>query len=341
MTAAQHPAPIDDVAARPLVSVVLTGRNDDYGSDFRERFFRTLRFNHRELAARGIAHEYILTEWAPTAGRPLLADLVAETIPEIPGGLFTTYVVDAEYQDTLSLNPHLKYLEYVAKNVAIRRAKGRFVLATNCDVYFGRQVLDAFEGDTLKARTVYRAVRYDLKLGAEHSHLTWDALEDPRNFDSPPRPLKLPLMQGGTGDFLLLDRDTFHELGGFNEVYRVARMGVDANFLVKAYSSGLEIADVGGPVYHVNHLGSYRLSRNAFEGREKEAPWGDRRWRYHGVVYDNPPTWGLRDAPVRDLGRGRWRLDFDWKAVPPLVDLRRIVLPVNRVGRPQPQRYKK
>jgi len=324
-----------------FLSVVLTGRNDDYGGDFRDRFFRTLRFNHLELTARGIAHEYVLTEWAPDPGRPLLVDLVRDAVPEIADGGFTAYVVDPAYQDALTLNPHLKYLEYVAKNVAIRRARGRYVLATNCDVYLGRQILDVFAEAALQPRTVYRAIRHDLKLGAEHSHLTWDALEDPRNLHAAPRPMKQPLLLGGTGDFLLLDCDTFHELRGFNEVYRLARMGVDANFMLKAFSSGLQIADIGGPVYHVNHLGSYRLSRNTYAGREQEAPWGDRRWHYHGVVYDNPPSWGLADAPVRDLGRGRWWLDFDLRAVPPLVDLRRVVLPVDHVGRPQLRRYKK
>lgn len=331
--------PVPD-PTRPRLSIVLTGRNDDYGSDFRERFFRTLRFNHRELESRGVRHEYILVEWAPPADRPLLADLAVETLPEIQSVL-TTYVVDPAYQEAVSLNPRLGYMEYVAKNVGIRRANGAFVLATNCDVYFGREIIRAIEQDELKPRTVYRAVRHDLKLGAEHTHLTWDALEDPRNLDSAPRPLKQPLLQGGTGDFLLLDRESFHELGGFNEVYRLARMGVDANFLVKAFSSGLDMVDIGGPIYHVNHRGSYRLSRNAYAGREAEAPWGDRRWRYHGVVYDNSPEWGLARAPVRDLGVGRRRLEFDWDAVPPLVDLKRIVLPVDRVGRPQPARYRR
>ena len=36
-------------------------------------------------------------------------------------------------------------------------------------------------------------------------------------------------MNGGTGDFILLDRDSFHDIRGFNEVYRAARIGVDVN----------------------------------------------------------------------------------------------------------------
>ena len=322
-----------------MLTIVLTGRNDDHGSDFRDRLFRTLRFNRRELMARGIRHEYVFVEWAPKPGRRLLVDLMAEEVPGLGPDVLTSYIVDAEYQEALSLQPRLEYLEFMAKNVGIRRARGSYILSTNCDVYLGRHVLDAFERGDLKPRIVYRAARHDLKLGSEHSNLTWDVLEDPRNLDGPPRGLRFPLLTGGTGDFVLLDRDTFHELRGFNEIYRLARMGIDANFLVKAFSCGVDIVDIGGPVYHVNHVGSYRLSRNSYEGREAEAPWGDRRWRYHGVVYNNHAGWGLADAPMRDLGGGRWQVEFDWKAVPPLVDLHSVVLPVDRVGRPQPRRY--
>jgi hypothetical protein len=57
------------------------------------------------------------------------------------------------------------------------------------------------------------------------------------------------------------------------------------------------------------------------------------------VIYVNPPTWGLSQAPVRQEGERRWRLDFSWDAVPPLVDLKRIVLPAARLGGPVPGRY--
>lgn len=325
----------------PRLSIALTGRNDDYGKDFPQRFLATLRFNHRELTARGVSHEFVLSEWAPDPSRPLLADLVNQHIPDLRDGGLSAVVVDARYQDALSLNPSVKYLEFPAKNVAIRRATGQFVLSTNADVFLGREVLAALAGDALQPRTIYRAVRTDLKEDTDVSSVTWDTLEDPRNLAAPPRPLKGILKSGGTGDFILLDRDTFHELRGFNEVYRQARVGIDANFMVKAYANGADVAELGGPVYHVNHEGSYRSGKSSFDGREADAPWGDRRWPYYAVVYDNPPNWGLADAPTTALGPGRWRLDFSWKAVPPLVDLQRVVLPVDRVGRPQPPRYRK
>jgi len=67
----------------PSISIVLTGRNDEYGVDFRARFLRTLAFNIRELDARRIPFEIVLVEWAPQTGRPLLIDTVLEAIPRL------------------------------------------------------------------------------------------------------------------------------------------------------------------------------------------------------------------------------------------------------------------
>ena len=332
--------PTPDGASR-FLSIVLTGRNDEYGIDFKNRFVRTLAFNHAELAARGIDFEVIFVEWAPPPARPLLIDIALNSIPQMRDDLlFRGIVVDRQYQETLSLNPRLEYLEFIAKNVAIRRAAGEYVLATNCDVFFSRPVLEVLQQRALDQGVVYRAARNDLKMAVDASNLDWELLEDSRNLDRPPRALRPPLMAGGTGDFLLLDRQSFHQLRGFNEVYRVARIGIDQNFLVKALSCGLPIRDIGGPVYHINHPGSYRLTRETFKGREEEAPYGS-RWHSRGVVYVNPPTWGLANAPERRIGDHKTALHFSWEAIPPLVDLRRIVLPVARTGGPDPGGYAK
>lgn len=324
--------------ASPRLSLVLTGRNDGYGGDFHARLVRTLRFNHRELVARGITHEVVFIEWAPPPDRASLRDVLFGAAPELDREVFAWYVVDPMYQTVLSLNPRLEYLEFLAKNVGVRRARGRFVLTSNCDVYLGRRVLDAIGGDELKARVLYRAPRHDLDLSTT-SVPEWEMLEDPGNLAGPAHVLKPPFMGSATGDFAMLDRDSFHEIRGFNEVYRVARIGIDRNLLVKVLSSGFTIADIGGPVYHENHEGSYRLNPRAYEGRETEAPWGDRRWHSGGVSYVNPATWGLERAPARPVEEGVVHLDFAWDAVPSLVDLRAVVVPVARQGHPMPGHY--
>jgi hypothetical protein len=329
---------VDAGGDAPLLSLVLTGRNDGYGGDFLARFFRSLRFNHQQLSARGISHELVFVEWAPPPDRPLIRDEIATAIPELDLAVCSWYVVDPQYQEVLSLNPRLEYLEFPAKNVGVRRARGRFVLTSNCDVCLGRRVVEALAGGMLEPGVLYRAARHDVNLPAGRP-LDWSVLEDPQCLAGPAHVLKPPYMGSATGDFVMLDRQSFHAIGGFNEVYRVARIGIDRNVLVKALSHGLRIADVGGPVYHENHEGSYRLNPRAYEGRETEAPWGDRRWHSGGVSYVNAPNWGLADAPVREIGNRTWYLEFSWTAVPPAVDLRRIVLPVARGSGPPPGHY--
>ena len=325
--------------AAPYVSVVLTGRNDGYGGDFVERFFRTLRFNLSQFLSGGITHEVVFVEWAPPQGRPLLVHRVFDEVPELARTNTSWYVVDAFYQDALSLNPRLEYLEFPAKNVGIRRARGEFILTSNCDVFFGRRVIEALAQRTLAAGVLYRAPRHDIDLPPERAAaVDWSLLEDPAVLAGPAHQLKPPFMGSATGDFVLLDRTSFHKMRGFNEVYRVARIGIDRNLLVKAVSLGIRIADIGGPVYHANHEGSYRLNPAAYAGREHEAPWGDRRWHSSGVSYVNAPAWGLAAAPAKPAGDHTY-LEFDWSAVPPLVDLRGVVLPVARRGHPTPGRY--
>jgi hypothetical protein len=314
----------------PALSIVVTGRNDGHGGDFNGRFLRTLAFNHDRLTEHGVTHEFVLVEWAPPADRPSLADVIAEALPRATPAL-TTYHVDPRYQDACSLNSRLKYMEFLAKNVGIRRARGRAILTTNADIYFGKGIVSTLAAGPLEARTVYRATRTDVKLNADESHVHWDLLEDPRNHTTY-KTIQPPLYAGGSGDFILLERESFHALRGFNEVYRLTRLGIDLNFLVKAYSSGFRIVDIGSAVYHTAHADSFRTSKTVVPD-QIDPSWGV-RWPARSVIYENRESWGLRDAPQREIAPGVTSIDFSWDAVPPLVDLRRLVLPAARLGQP-------
>jgi hypothetical protein len=256
----------------PFLSVVITARHDNYGGSFRERIAAPLRFNYEKLSERGIAYEVILVEWDPIAGRPLLCDMLAAEFPDAARDVLRPIVVAPEYQKAMTQNPRVPYLEYVAKNVGIRRAGAPFLLVTNADILLGREVVDAIGERRLQPGTVYRAPRYDIKLGVDQSNVRWPALEDPANQVRQPD-LKPPLLASAAGDFLLSDRDTFQRLRGFNEVYRATRAGLDLNFMVKAHGAGIPITEIGGPIYHVNHVGSMRISKCMYD--RADSPWGD------------------------------------------------------------------
>jgi hypothetical protein len=308
----------------PFLTIVITARHDNYGGDFRERIAAPLRFNYERLSERGVSYELMLVEWDPVADRPLLCDMLVQEMPEITTRVLRPIVVAPEYQAALTQNPRVPYLEYMAKNVGLRRASAPFVLVTNADILLGREVVDALASRRLQPATMYRAARYDIKLGVDQGGIRWPALEDAANQVRRPD-LKPPLLASAAGDFLLSDRDTFHRLRGFNEVYRAARAGLDLNFMVKVHGAGIPIVEIGGPVYHVNHVGSMRVSK-ALHNRA-DSPWGDLDWHSDRITYNNPEGWGLAAAPSRHRSDGVVFLDFDWRAVPPLVELRRIAVP--------------
>jgi hypothetical protein len=44
-----------------------------------------------------VDHEIVFVEWGPIDGKPYLAELVGEAIPEIPSDRFVVYIVDPRY----------------------------------------------------------------------------------------------------------------------------------------------------------------------------------------------------------------------------------------------------
>jgi hypothetical protein len=314
--------------ASPYLSIILTGRNDNFGGDFNDRFFRALRFNQRNLTDAGVDHELILVEWAPIDGKPYLAELVREAIHEIPPERFTVYIVDPRYHDAYSQNPRLKFLEFIAKNVGIARSRGRFILTTNTDVYLGREVMETLAAQSLDPGILYRSTRIDIRLGADLTHVDWPLLEDQRNWVAI-NTIRPPLFTDASGDFLLMDAASYRKVRGFNEVYRVAKIHLDGNFCAKVFGNGYPIVDIGAPIYHLNHVGSFTVTRGIYADRPHEAPWGHNRWKW-GVIYENPEDWALQRAPALQIDDNTTWLDFTWDAVPSLVDLKRLQLPAAR-----------
>jgi hypothetical protein len=318
------------LATAPYLSIILTGRNDDFGGDFNTRLFRALEFNHDHLSERGISHEFVLAEWRPVPGKPWLAEVLADRYPDLVPSTMNAIVADVAYHDAYSLNPKLQFQEFIAKNIGIRRCRGAYILTTNTDIYLSRGVLDRLERRALEPRVLYRAPRIDLKNDIDCESMDWSILEDDRNCDTV-NEIRPPCYTNASGDFLLLDRDSYHQLRGFNEVYRVAKVHMDSNFCLKAYASGLTLLPLEAPVYHVG-LGTLNSQKKLYVDRPGDAPWGDTRWK-RAVVYENDPNWGLWGAPRQTVRPGLEYLQFSWDAVPPIVALERVVLPPARVGR--------
>src|SRR6516225_10229947 len=119
----------------PQVSFVVTARNDDHGGGFLQRMQVFVTALLAQATRHGLRSELIIVEWNPPLDRPRLADALRwparpgpcrVRIIEVPPWLHRRY----QYSEKLPL------FQMIAKNVGIRRARGRYVLCTNADIVF-------------------------------------------------------------------------------------------------------------------------------------------------------------------------------------------------------------
>jgi tetratricopeptide (TPR) repeat protein len=281
------------------LEIVLSGRNDNYGGeDFHERMLIVAAFNHARLTEAGVPHRFTLVEWNPPEGRVPLIDRLREHLP----WWHRSWVVSRAWHHWYQENPRLQFMEFFAKNAGIRRATGDWILTTNSDVFLGREIVDRLANGTLTPGALYRASRLDLNREMPRDGVTWERLEDPqhllRRFDPEP-----PYYNEAAGDFLLLDRESYHRVGGFNERIRFSKIHKDGQFCVQAHHHGLAIQSLG-PVYHIDHDGSFINTKHIYQPGFADAPFGPDWpcWQAHW----NREDWGIHNAIEDPQGATTW-----------------------------------
>ncbi len=169
-------SPAGTDAHEPYVSVVATARNDNHGGDLLYR----IQVFANGLAAQaerfGVPLELVLVEWNPPDDRPRLAEVI-EWPP--PTQWFRTRIVEVspKYHLRLEHGDRLPLFQMIAKNVGIRRAHGRFVLATNVDVLLSDELMEVIATRKLKRGRFYRADRFDVDANIDPVAPVEDQLE--------------------------------------------------------------------------------------------------------------------------------------------------------------------
>ena len=146
----------------PYLSVVVTSRNDDHGGDMLRRmniFFDGIVSQCKEHR---IPTELVLVEWNPPSDRPPLIE--ALSWPKDLGPCTVRVItVPPEVHARHKYAAELPLFQMIGKNVGIRRAKGRYVLATNVDIIFSDSLMRYVAKRRLKRGRMYRVDRYDIK----------------------------------------------------------------------------------------------------------------------------------------------------------------------------------
>ena len=153
----------------PYLSVVVTARNDDHGGNLLGRMQAFVNGWIGQAKRYQIPSELIVVEWNPPPDRPRLRE--AFDWPEELGPCEIRFIeVPPELHRRYTHAEALALYQMIAKNAGIRRARGRFVLATNIDILFSSELAAFFAQQRLQRGRMYRMDRHDAM-----SHIPVDA----------------------------------------------------------------------------------------------------------------------------------------------------------------------
>jgi hypothetical protein len=281
----------------PLLSIVVTGRNDNHNGDFNTRAEYATRHNAALLKKYGIRYEYVWVEWNPLLDRPPFGETVRTWVENFRG-----YVVPPAIHNHLCDNPRIGVMQFYGKNVGIRRATGNWILSMNADTYLTNEVVGKLTQTPLSSNTFYLATRIDFPCQILQTPPTTYPIADVSE-----RPavrvdeIRLPDAYGSAGDFTLLHRDKFSRLGAHYEGIRFSNHHLDT-LLGHQHRAAGGTFEVLGRVLHADHADSWN---NFAAGDDKKHHGGcNYNCRKISIPYRNPTTWGLGNYLEKELSAG-------------------------------------
>jgi hypothetical protein len=167
MTASTEPADgrdldVSQTAATDAIhlSFVATSRNDDHGGSLTRRTQHFVDGLIAQCKRHGLRAELILVDWNPPPDKkPLIREL---RWPADSGPCDIRVVtVPLEVHQTFKHADNIRLFQMLAKNAGIRRARGKFILATNIDILFSDDAI-RFLRDRLQPGFLYLADRVDV-----------------------------------------------------------------------------------------------------------------------------------------------------------------------------------
>ena len=331
---------VDPAASRrsPRISFVFAVHDPEYGGGLLSRTQKHLDALIAFSNAHQLHAEIVIVEWNPRQDRRLFRESLRW--PDDLGQVDLRFLeVSPEFHRALPNADQIPIFEYIAKNAGLRRARGRFLLATNPDLFFSPALIEWLAHTPLSAERFYRIDRLDLseeipdgvslatqlrfcEEHVEQVHALFGSYhpgdDDRARFlrDDYAR-LTFPpdgLHRNAAGDFFLMERSWWRKLRGYPELYTHAH--IDAIFCWVASSAGLvqEVLPASCRLYHQAH------------DRATHAQFPQTDWRPWFDLYDevirmrplaneppmvkNRPDWGLANERLRE-----------WEACPHLVQV--------------------
>lgn len=272
------------------LSIVIVGRDDGYGDDqltpydaitpdtFCFRMKRTIENNIKLFKDKGYDVQYVVVDWSPIDEKTL--DKNEYTSLPLKNKNVKHVIVPPSSVQERGWNPK-NFYEYYAKNVGIRNSDGEYVLITNPDIMFTKEIVESICNVIFgknENKIYYRPysridVSNDLNYLAEGISFIQNGLFQDQTLGTP-----------AAGDFLLSKKENFV---GYNENIDTnptkQQTSMDGNILFTMYSQGIYPCQLNGSILHLDHAKPHQK-----EGHLDSNP------------YINRKDWGMRKVIINE-----------------------------------------
>jgi len=145
----------------PSYSFVATSRNDDHGGDVLRRTQSFIDRLAEQCERHQVRSELVMVEWNPPSARASLEDVLSW---RAGSEWFSArlIIVPPALHRKLEYSDRLEMFQMLAKNVGIRRAVGKYIIATNIDIIFSNQIFERLGRRDFREGVVYRSDRWDI-----------------------------------------------------------------------------------------------------------------------------------------------------------------------------------
>lgn len=238
-----------------MISVVLYGRNGNYGYDLHKR--AALSLNCMAELLTDPSDEILFVDYNTPDDFPTFPEAIQDTLTERARDLLRVLRVRPRIHNRFKSKTPLTVLESVARNVAIRRSSpsSRWILSTNADMIpiplRGRSMTDVVHG--LPAG-IYRAPRIEIAQAVWESfdrRAAGDIIHSVRQWGGTLRPTQIA---AAAEDLQLILRNDLFENHGLDEEM-LLKHHVGANIATRMCLKYGAVGDLGGEVlsYHCDH----------------------------------------------------------------------------------------
>ena len=229
--------------SQPKVSFVICTRNDDYAPSMAERQKKAFDVLFGQLDQQGVNSEIIIVDWNPMPDRPSMNELLAP--PSQSQSISIRYIsVPPEIHNQFQAADLTPMHAAAGWNVGIRRASGEFILPKSADTFYSDEIIRFLAQGILDRGEVYRCDRVDTPqnvLLQSMNPQSEDMLETYKRYCRPDQSAhpKIPnLHTNACGDFLLMHKEVWFQMGGFMESDSVLPPDVDGLALNAAVALG-------------------------------------------------------------------------------------------------------